>query len=169
MSTRSPPRWGANLALRGDPDRWRAQRAEFGAARARVAAEGGPLSSVRTVKFFADGVIEGGTAAMLAPYCDAPHSRGLLDSGAPVSFGSDWPVSSHRPMEGVQVAVTRRTFEGMPEQGRAPHEWLTVDQALDADSDGAAYQAFADDRRGLVVGAAADVVWLDSDPVGWTR
>ena len=31
----------------------------------------------RTVKFFADGVIEGGTAAMLAPYRDAPHSCGM--------------------------------------------------------------------------------------------
>ncbi len=30
-----------------------------------------------TVKFFADGVIESGTGAMLEPYCDCPHSTGL--------------------------------------------------------------------------------------------
>ncbi|MGW1995395.1 amidohydrolase [Embleya sp. NPDC001921] len=265
----------ANLAFRADPDRWRDQRAEFVAARASVAAEGGPLLSARTVKFFADGVIEGGTAAMLEPYCDAPHScgmpvwppaalaeaitafdadgfqvhihaigdagvrtaldaieaaasanptwdrrpviahvqivdpadldrfarlgvianfeplwaqldplqtelslprvgpergdrqypmRGLVDSGAPVSFGSDWPVSSHRPLEGIQVAVTRRTFEGTPSQGWTPRERLTVDQALDAYTGGVAHQAFADDRRVLEVGGAADLVWLSADP-----
>ncbi len=42
-----------------------------------MAAEGGDLLSARTVKFFSDGVIEGGTAAMLAPYVDAPHSCGM--------------------------------------------------------------------------------------------
>lgn len=36
--------------------------------------------------------------------------RDLLDSGATISFGSDWPVSSVKPLEGIQTAVTR-TFE----------------------------------------------------------
>ncbi|MGW5687341.1 amidohydrolase [Nonomuraea sp. NPDC003754] len=35
------------------------------------------LVTANTVKFFADGVIEGGTAAMLEPYVDAPHSCGM--------------------------------------------------------------------------------------------
>ncbi|MET7297490.1 hypothetical protein [Embleya sp. NPDC005575] len=35
--------------------------------------------------------------------------RTLVGSGAQVSFGSDWQVSSHRPLEGIQVAVIRRT------------------------------------------------------------
>lgn len=68
----------ANLAFRADPDRWRdGQTGEFPAARARVRAESGGLVTANTVKFFADGVIESGTAAMLAPYCDAPHSCGM--------------------------------------------------------------------------------------------
>ena len=59
----------ANIALRAEPDRWRQQRGEFLAARhaaatSRVAHEVG----VRTVKIFADGIVEAGTAAMLAPY-----------------------------------------------------------------------------------------------------
>ncbi len=33
----------------------------------------------------------------------------LLRSGARLSFGSDWPVSSHVPLDGVRVAVTRTT------------------------------------------------------------
>jgi predicted amidohydrolase YtcJ len=64
-----------NVALRAEPGEWPEQRAEFAAARA--AAVGSPEVSVRTVKFFADGVIEAGTGAMLEPYVDAPHSCGL--------------------------------------------------------------------------------------------
>jgi len=51
------------------------QRASFAAA--REVAERSAMVSARTVKFFADGVIEAGTAAMLAPYTDRPHSCGL--------------------------------------------------------------------------------------------
>ena len=54
---------------------WPAQRASF-AARARLAARSAMVSA-RTVKFFADGVVEAGTAALLAPYTDRPHSCGL--------------------------------------------------------------------------------------------
>ncbi|MBC7290567.1 MAG: amidohydrolase [Actinotalea sp.] len=65
-----------NLALRADPDRWREQLPWFEAVRDGVAALGHPLLAARTVKFFADGVIESGTAAMLEPYADAAH-RGM--------------------------------------------------------------------------------------------
>jgi ABC-type Fe3+ transport system substrate-binding protein len=67
----------AGLALRADPLRWRDQLEEFTAARARVEAEGAGLVRIGTVKFFADGVVEGGTAAMLEPYDDDPHSHGM--------------------------------------------------------------------------------------------
>ena len=40
--------------------------------------------------------------------CSIPSPR-LRRLGARVSFGSDWPVSSHRPLDGLAVAVTRRT------------------------------------------------------------
>ncbi len=62
----------ANIALRADPGRWRTQRGEF--LTARHAANVSPAAkdvSVRTVKIFADGVVEAGTAAMLAPYDEA--------------------------------------------------------------------------------------------------
>ena len=53
----------------GRPDSWRAQRAEFLAVRRAAAAS--PVAgqvSARTVKMFADGVVEAGTASMLEPY-----------------------------------------------------------------------------------------------------
>nr|WP_297428588.1 amidohydrolase [uncultured Actinotalea sp.] len=65
-----------NLALRADPARWREQLPWFEAVRADVAALGHPLLTAHTVKFFADGVIESGTAAVLEPYEDTGH-RGM--------------------------------------------------------------------------------------------
>lgn len=66
-----------NLALRAEPGRWTGQRAEFAAARAAAQTIAGDDVTARTVKFFADGVVEAGTAALLEPYVDAPHSCGL--------------------------------------------------------------------------------------------
>jgi predicted amidohydrolase YtcJ len=271
----------ANIALRAEPDRWRTQRGEFLAARhaaatSRVAHE----VAVRTVKIFADGIVEAGTAAMLEPYEStfggAPRSFGspvwsadelaaaavafdadgfqlhvhaigdaavrmtldaiatvartngprdrrpviahsqcidpadlprfvalgvvanfeplwaqldpsqveltlprigpdrgrtqypmasLVASGAVVSFGSDWPVSSYRPLDGLAVAVTRQTPDGVPRGGWVPGERLPVGAALAAYTSAVAYQAFEQDQWGTVsVGRRADLVWLSADP-----
>lgn len=273
----------ANIALRADPGQWRDQRADFLAA--RRAAEASPVAgqvSVRTVKMFADGVVEAGTAAMLTPYAevlgDPPGSTGrpvwtpdelalaaaafdadgfqlhvhaigdaavrhtldafeqvalvngprerrpvlahtqcvdpadvarfaalgaianleplwaqldplqvdltlprlgrhrgvhqypmasLLATGAALSFGSDWPVSSYRPLEGLAVAVTRQTPAGVPAGGWVPAERLPVPAALSAYTQGVAYQAFEEQLWGTVsVGKRADLVWLAADPTG---
>jgi predicted amidohydrolase YtcJ len=271
----------ANIALRAEPDGWRQQRGEFlatrhAAATSRVAHEVG----VRTVKIFADGIVEAGTAAMLAPYestfgaaarslgspvwsadeltaaatafdadgfqlhvhaigdaavrmtldafaavarANGPRDRrpviahaqcidpadvprfaalgvvanleplwaqldasqleltlprlgdvrgraqypmaSLVASGAVVSFGSDWPVSSYRPVEGLAVAVTRQTPDGVPRGGWVPGERLPVGAALAAYTSAVAYQAFEQDVWGTVsVGRRADLVWLSADP-----
>jgi predicted amidohydrolase YtcJ len=266
-----------NIALRAEPGDWPDQRAAFVAAREQASSRAaGDLVSARTVKLFADGVVEAGTAAMLDPYDDAPHSCGLpvwspaelaeavaafdvdgfqvhihaigdagvraaldavqyaadrnvardrrpviahtqvvhpddlprfaelavianfeplwaqldpvqttltlprigpvrggwqypmaalLASGAVLSMGSDWPVSSHRPLEGLGVAVTRQTPTGAPAGGWLPAQRLPLSAALSAYTLGAAFQAFEDHRWGTVVpGKRADLVWLDADP-----
>jgi predicted amidohydrolase YtcJ len=66
-----------DLALWADPNSWRDQLAHFEAARERVIAAGRESVTTHTVKFFADGVIESGTSAMLEPFCDCPHSKGM--------------------------------------------------------------------------------------------
>jgi len=271
-----------NIALRAEPAEWRDQLAQF--VEARALAQGDPQVSARTVKIFADGVIEAGTAAMLEPYEDAPTSRGLpvweaaelaaavtafdaaefqchvhaigdaairdtldaieaaaaangprdrrpvvahvqvvdpadlprfaalgvianleplwaqrddlmleltmprigerraalqyplgelLATGARLSFGSDWPVTSVAPLDGLRVAVTRQTLEGEPAGGWLPEQRLTPLQALQAYATGSAYQAFDDTRSGAIrPGMRADLVWLGADPVavdprGW--
>lgn len=87
----------------------------------------------------------------------------LAATGAPVSFGSDWPVSSHRPLDGLAVAVTRRNSRGEPIDGWLPEERMSILQAIGAYTAGSAYQAFDDDAGALRVGAIADVVVLDRD------
>ncbi|WP_433414245.1 amidohydrolase [Microtetraspora malaysiensis] len=88
----------------------------------------------------------------------------LLRAGVTVAFGSDWPVSDHRPLAGLPVAVTRENAEREPAGGWLPEERVGFDAALSAYTAGVAYQAFAEKERGLLVpGMAADLVWLDAD------
>lgn len=91
--------------------------------------------------------------------------RTLDQSGAPLAFGSDWPVSSGAPLDGIAVAVSRQTVEGDPEGGWTPAEILASERALHAYTAGVAAQAFAEGAWGRIVpGASADLVLLDRDP-----
>ncbi|MGY4708363.1 amidohydrolase [Mycolicibacterium sp. CBM1] len=278
-----------NLALYADPRHFDTQIADYAQARREVEEAGSPLLTAQTVKFFADGVVENETGALLAPYCSGLHShsggrepggsganRGMqnwegdslaeaarrvdelglqihihaigdaavrqaLDAieyvqahngtrdrrpviahvqlvdqadidrfaalgaipnmqplwaqmdalmtvltiprlgveradrqyqmqtlnqtGAALAFGSDWPVSSGAPLDGIAVAISRRTAEGQPEGGWTPHEIVPIERALSAYSGAVAYQAFAEERWGTITpGASADFVWLGRDP-----
>jgi predicted amidohydrolase YtcJ len=46
--------------------------------RKRIEGAGSPWLTARTVKFFADGVIENETGALLEPYCTGMHDHGML-------------------------------------------------------------------------------------------
>ncbi|MFF2388812.1 amidohydrolase [Agromyces sp. NPDC058104] len=273
-----------NLALYADPRRFAEQLPRMRESRARVAALGSPMLTANTVKFFADGVIESETGALLEPYCSGLHDHGerklgmtvwegdslqdavlavdaagfqvhihaigdaavrqaldaieraidangprdrrpviahaqlvderdlarfaelgvvacmqplwaqldplmtvltvprlgqeradrqyrlrtIDDSGAVLSFGSDWPVSSGAPLDGLAIAVSRRTSDGVPEGGWTPEEILPVERALDAYSTAVAHQAFADEASTpwgrIEPGASADLVQLARDP-----
>ncbi len=262
-----------DLALWADPNSWRDQLAGFEESRARIMAEGAGQVTAHTVKFFADGVIESATSAMLEPFCDCPHSKGLpnwdpeemklavaaidalgftahmhaigdfgvrmsldaaehtakvnpprdrrwvivhtqlvdpadldrfaelgvianfepywskfdswqselteprlgperthrqfqtatlADRGAVISFGSDWPVTTYAPLEGIQVAVTRQMTPDGP--AWMPEERVSVDAALAAYTSGVAFQAGRADAGYVRPGAVADLVWLAQDP-----
>ena len=88
--------------------------------------------------------------------------RTLLHSGAPVSFGSDWPVSDFNPLPGIATAVTRQTIEAYPDGGWLPYERITLDEAIAAYTTGSAFQAFRDDV-GFGAGMVADLILLDAD------
>jgi predicted amidohydrolase YtcJ len=90
--------------------------------------------------------------------------RTILETGAPISFGSDWPVTTYAPLAGIQVAVTRQMTDGDFRDPWVPGERLTVEQALAAYTSGVAFQA-GDERGGVLrPGARADVVLLARDP-----
>ncbi|MFJ9742013.1 amidohydrolase [Streptomyces sp. NPDC101166] len=69
----------ADLAFILEPDGWRERILRFTADRDKVESSAPGLLTARTVKFFADGVIESGTAALLEPYTDCPHSHGIAN------------------------------------------------------------------------------------------
>ena len=87
--------------------------------------------------------------------------KSLLDSGAAVCFGSDWPVVSNNPFLGIHAAVTGKTLDGkvfVPEQN------ITVEQALRCYTSNAAYACFMEDRLGMIKpGYLADIVILNKD------
>ncbi|WP_090475443.1 amidohydrolase [Nakamurella panacisegetis] len=267
-------RIAVNLALRVDPAAWPDQVDEFRTLRGQVRSAGFGQLTAQTVKFFVDGVIEAGTAAMLEPYLDCPHSHGMpnwsrdalidavrafsavgfqvhlhaigdaavrdtldaieaaadviaagdlrpviahlqvidptdldrlaelgvfacfqplwaqpdpmqevltvprigperaalqypirtvLESGASVTFGSDWPVTDVEPLAGLVTAVTRQTPSGEPADGWYPEQRIDLRSALTAYTRGVARQGFRDDAGTLDIGAVADLVALAVD------
>lgn len=91
--------------------------------------------------------------------------RDILDSGAILSFGSDWPVAPLSPLHGVYSAVTRQTTDNLNPQGWLPEQKITVEEALTAYTSANAYAGFEEDKYGtLEVGKQADMVVLADDP-----
>ncbi|MGC0415725.1 amidohydrolase [Embleya sp. AB8] len=87
----------------------------------------------------------------------------LARSGATLVAGSDWPVSSPDPLQGIHVAVNRREF-GSSAPAFFPEQRLDLHAALAAYTAGSAYVNHLDDTGSIVVGNQADLVVLDRDP-----
>jgi predicted amidohydrolase YtcJ len=90
--------------------------------------------------------------------------KSLLDAGAMLAFGSDWPVVSINPFLGVEAAVTGKTMDGRYWQIQ---ENITVAEALRCYTSHAAYASFAEREIGKIApGYRADFVVLDQSPFG---
>ena len=87
--------------------------------------------------------------------------RDLLDAGATVAFGSDWPVVSVNPFEGLWAAVAAETTEG---DSFLPEQAITLEEALFCYTRSAAYKLHAEGEAGsLAPGMSADFILLDRD------
>ena len=88
----------------------------------------------------------------------------LLDKGARIAFGSDFPVELANPFHGLHAAITRQSGSNQPEDGWIPEEKVTRVQALKGFTLDAAYSAFQDDSLGtLIPGKKADFILIDRD------
>ena len=99
-----------------------------------------------------------------ARVADSYVFRSLLDAGAKLAFGSDWPVAPVDPLLGVAAAVGRRTLDGKNPGGWLPAEKISVSEALRAYGADAAWAEFAEADKGtLAPGKLADFVVLSED------
>jgi predicted amidohydrolase YtcJ len=83
-----------------------------------------------------------------------------------LAFGSDVPVETVDPRQGLFSAVSRTGWDGAPEGGWYPEHKLDAEAALRAYTEGPAYAGGCADWQGrLLPGYAADLVAWDRDPL----
>jgi hypothetical protein len=88
--------------------------------------------------------------------------RRLLDAGAVIASGSDFPVELANPWHGLYAAVTRQSRAGDPDGGWYSDQALTRDEALHSFTLAAAFAAHQEDRLGsLEPGKWADFIIID--------
>lgn len=90
--------------------------------------------------------------------------RSFLDAGVRLALGTDWYVASLNPMETLYAAVTRATLDGKHPGGWVPQQKVTLAEAIEAYTVGAAYAEFQEKDKGrLAPGQLADLVILGED------
>jgi predicted amidohydrolase YtcJ len=90
--------------------------------------------------------------------------RDIVDTGAMMVHGSDWPVVTIDPLVGIYSGLTREDADGNPKGGWYPKQDLPLDDILAGYTRNAAYAAFMDDRVGTIeAGKLADMVVIDRD------
>ena len=93
--------------------------------------------------------------------------RSQLDAGAMLAFGSDAPVEAPNPFWGLHAAVTRRRASGDPgQEGWIPGQRITIREAINGYTTGAAFAAGMEHRQGMLKrGYDADLIVLKKNPL----
>lgn len=87
--------------------------------------------------------------------------RSIIDSGAVLAFGTDYPVVDYDPLSSIYFAVTRLGYDGKP-TGVNPQEAVSVGEALRAYTYGGAYATNRENVIGtLAQGKYADIIVVD--------
>ncbi len=90
--------------------------------------------------------------------------KSLLDAGATLAFGSDWPVAPLDAVAGIYAATTRETLDGKNPGGWTPEQRITVAQAVHAYTINSAFAEHQEKVKGSVEpGKLADLVVLSDD------
>ena len=91
--------------------------------------------------------------------------RTVVDSGAMISYGSDWPVTSQVPLEALGVPVHRQSPDGYPKEGWSKQEAIKIEESMTFYTRNVAFQTFREEQLGkLEVGMRADFIVLDQSP-----
>jgi len=86
----------------------------------------------------------------------------VVRAGGMLALGSDWSVSSLRPLDAIQVAVTRQGLDEPRRPAMVPEEAIDLPTALAGYTIGAAYANGLDAETGSIeVGKAADLVVIE--------
>lgn len=116
--------------------------------------------------------------AMTDKFCDNPYAsrvgkkrekllwaiKTIMNTGAHMQFGSDFPVVDNNPMLEIYRGVTRVHNDGEPKGGWNPQEKLTVGEVIKGYTMGSAYGAFREKDLGSIEkGKLADIVVLDQN------
>ena len=88
----------------------------------------------------------------------------LMTDGVTLAFGTDWPVVPVNPFVGLYAAVTRSDSTLSPPRGWFPQQRISIEEAIQAYTLGAAYAEFTDRMKGsLEAGKWADIVVLNQN------
>lgn len=88
----------------------------------------------------------------------------LAQTDALLAFGTDWPVESLNPMEGIYSAVSRKSITDKSGNAWLQDESISVEKAIEWYTLGSAYASFEEDIKGsLQKGKLADIVVLSKD------
>ena len=89
--------------------------------------------------------------------------RSFLDARVHLALGSDAPIASENPWDGIRSAVARTDDQGAT---ITPEQRLTLEEALTGYTSGAAFAAHDATLGRLAPGNLADFVVIDRDPFG---
>ncbi len=90
--------------------------------------------------------------------------RKLMDAGAIIANGSDFPVESPNPFFGLHASITRQDKDSQPDGGWFPGESMTAQEAFASFTIDAAYAGHQENILGsLEPGKKADFIFLDRD------
>lgn len=90
--------------------------------------------------------------------------KSLLDHGAVLALGSDWPVAPLNPLMGIYAAVTRATTDGKNPDGWHPEQKISLEDAIKGFTWNGAYAEFSENRKGSIEeGKLADMIVLDQN------
>jgi predicted amidohydrolase YtcJ len=90
--------------------------------------------------------------------------RKLMESGARIANGSDFPVESPNPFWGLHASVTRQDQNNDPPGGWFPEESMTLEEAFASFTIDAAYAGHQENLLGtLEPGKKADFIIIDRD------